>query len=111
MTEARQILEENGRGTVYDESRGRLCEQRWAKLLESKSTTDRINDPYVRRCTALLLENELDHIKTLHEDTLSSNAGAFTKYVFPVLRRVFPNLIANQLVSVQPERVYGLMAA
>jgi hypothetical protein len=66
------------------------------------TTHDPINNHYVRRCTAIIMENEMDHIKSLHEDTLSTNAGAFTKYVFPVLRRVFPNLIANQLVSVQP---------
>ncbi len=111
MTEAREILQENGKKTVFDESYSKACEKRWGKLLEAQNDRDPINHPYVRRCTAILLENEMDHIKSLHEDTLSSNAGAFTKYVFPVLRRVFPNLIANQLVSVQPERVYGLMAA
>ena len=102
MTEAREILQENGKRTVFDESYSKACEKRWGKLLEAQNDRDPINHPYVRRCTALLLENEMDHIKSLHEDTLSSNAGAFTKYVFPVLRRVFPNLIANQLVSVQP---------
>lgn len=102
MTEARQMIEENGKRTVFDESYSKLCENRWGKLLEAKDERDPIRNPYVRKCTALLLENEMDHIKSLHEDTLSSNAGAFTKYVFPILRRVFPNLIANQLVSVQP---------
>jgi len=102
MTEAREMLQENGKRTVFDESYSKACEKRWGKLLEAKDTSDPINHPYIRKCTAILLENEMDHIKSLHEDTLSSNAGAFTKYVFPVLRRVFPNLIANQLVSVQP---------
>jgi hypothetical protein len=96
------MMEENGKRTVFDESYSKLCEQRWGKLLEAKDERDPIRNPYVRKCTAMLLENEMDHIKSLHEDTLSSNSGAFTKYVFPVLRRVFPNLIANQLVSVQP---------
>lgn len=102
MTEARQMIEENGKRTVFDDSYSKLCEKRWGKLLEAQNDRDPIRNPYVRKCTAMLLENEMDHIKSLHEDTLSSNAGAFTKYVFPVLRRVFPNLIANQLVSVQP---------
>jgi len=111
MTEARQILEENGKKTVFDESYSKLCEQRWGKLLGPQNDHDPIRNSYVRRCTAILLENEMDHIKSLHEDTLSSNAGAFTKYVFPVLRRVFPNLIANQLVSVQPGLSHGLVMA
>ncbi len=111
MTEARQILQENGKRTVFDDSYSKLCEQRWGKLLEAVDNRDPINNSYVKRCTAILLENEMDHIKSLHEDTLSSNAGAFTKYVFPVLRRVFPNLIANQLVSVQPGLRHGLVVA
>lgn len=103
MNEARQILEEKGgKRTVFDESFGQMCEARWGKMLKPISENDPIKYPYVKRCTAILMENEYDHIRSLHEDTLSTNAGAFTKYVFPVLRRVFPNLIANQLVSVQP---------
>lgn len=100
--QARNIVEENGKRTVFDESYGKVCESRWAKILQPMNERDPINNHYVRRCTAIIMENEMDHIKSLHEDTLSTNAGAFTKYVFPVLRRVFPNLIANQLVSVQP---------
>jgi hypothetical protein len=30
------------------------------------------------------------------------NIGSFTKFIFPILRRVFPNLIAHEIVSVQP---------
>ncbi|MFA4971368.1 MAG: hypothetical protein WC683_02060 [bacterium] len=104
MTEAREILEQGnkGKGTIFDESYSAACEQRWAKMLSPRSPQDPINHRYIRRCTAMLLENQMGHVKELQEDTLSTNAGAFTKYAFPVLRRVFPNLIANQLVSVQP---------
>jgi hypothetical protein len=109
--QARNIVEENGKRTVFDESYGKVCEARWAKILQPMNERDPINSHYVRRCTAIIMENEMDHIKSLHEDTLSTNAGAFTKYVFPVLRRVFPNLIANQLVSVQPGLRHGLVMA
>lgn len=33
---------------------------------------------------------------------IGKKIGGFTKFVFPVLRQVFPNLIAHDLVSVQP---------
>lgn len=35
-------------------------------------------------------------------ENAKKNGGSFSKFVFPVLRRVFPNLIAHELVSVQP---------
>ena len=99
MIEARDILEQAGPKTIHDASYANACVQKWGRLLEGIPTHD---GGYIKKATALLMENEMEHIKTFQEDTLSTNAGAFTKYVFPILRRVFPNLIANQLVSVQP---------
>ena len=98
--EARQLLEQGGRKTVHDNSYAKMCVDKWADLLDGIHTKH--DGGYTKKVTAILLENEMEHIKSLHEDTLSTNAGSFTKYVFPILRRVYPNLIANQLVSVQP---------
>jgi len=99
-TEARALLEQAGPKTVHDQSYAGACMAKWGELLEGIPTKG--DNGYTKKVTALLLENEMEHIKSFTEDTLSTNAGAFTKYVFPILRRVFPNLIANQLVSVQP---------
>ncbi len=96
MDEARQLLEQAGPKSIHDNSYSAACINKWSGLV------DGIADGHTKKVTAILLENEMEHIKSLNEDTLSTNAGAFTKYVFPILRRVFPNLIANQLVSVQP---------
>ena len=96
--EARNMLAEAGRGTIRDESQGAILEDKWQGFLEG------VNDPYTRRMMSMLYENQLDDMRTrlMTEDTLATNAGQYTKYIFPVLRRVFPNLIANELVSVQP---------
>lgn len=99
-TEARALLEQSGPRTIHDRSYASACMGKWGELLEGIPVQH--DNGYTKKATAILLENEMEHIKSLHEDTLSTNAGAFTKYVFPILRRVFPNLIANQLVSVQP---------
>ena len=48
------------------------------------------------------MENESQYLQGLNEETKTVNVGSFTKFIFPVLRRVFPNLIANEIVSVQP---------
>jgi hypothetical protein len=75
---------------------------KWQKLLRPTDSMDPIQSPWNKKVTAVLLENQMDHMRSLNEDTLSTNTGYFTKYVFPILRRVWPNLIANQIVSVQP---------
>jgi hypothetical protein len=104
-TEARALLEQAGPKTVHDASYAGACVNKWGELLEGIPV--QYDNGYTKKVTAILLENEMEHIKSFTEDTLSTNAGSFTKFVFPILRRVFPNLIANQLVSVQPKLVMG----
>lgn len=96
MTEARDILQESGKGTIADQSYVTQLSEKYKNYLVG------IDDNYTRGATAILMENEMEYLRNLNEDTLSTNVGSFTKYIFPMLRRVFPNLIANQIVSVQP---------
>ncbi len=69
---------------------------------------DGINSDYTKRVTAQLLENQLKATEHLNEDavgigtTTVGQLGTFQKFAFPLVRRVFPELIANNLVSVQP---------
>lgn len=92
--EARNMTETK---SVRDDSYGALLEDKWGNFL------DGVGDAYTRRTMAMLFENQFDDMRhQLQEDTLATNAGSYTKYIFPVLRRVFPNLIANEIVSVQP---------
>ena len=49
---------------------------------------------------AQLLENQAANM--LNEVTLDSSAGRFDTVAFPIVRRVFSRLLANELVSVQP---------
>ena len=72
---------------------------------------DGIENDYTKRVTAQLLENQL---KSAQQDdrldeaavgvgtTTVGSIGTFQKFAFPLVRRVFPELIANSLVSVQP---------
>lgn len=69
---------------------------KWSQLLEG------IDDRHTRGITAVLMENQSGWLQGLDEETKSNNVGSFTKFIFPILRRVFPNLIANEIVSVQP---------
>lgn len=52
--------------------------------------------------TAILLENTNEYIGRMDETTRVVNMGNFVDYGFDVITAIVPNLIANDLVSVQP---------
>jgi hypothetical protein len=96
-----QVMLTEGRRSIADKSYVGALVNKWRDLLEG--LPDRTeHDRYVLGCTALLFENESQWLQNLTEETRTANVGSFTKFIFPVLRRVFPNLIANEIVSVQP---------
>ena len=99
--EARKMLAEEGRGTVEDKTLVGALVRKWSPMLEG--IPDRTQqDKYTVGVTAMLMENQSQYLQSLNEETKTINVGSFTKFIFPVLRRVFPNLIANEIVSVQP---------
>jgi hypothetical protein len=80
--------------------------QKWSKAL------DGIKTDYMAEVTAQLLENQAKAVLTeaskLTEEQLTPGAttvgklGTFQKFAFPIVRRVFPELIFNMIGSTQP---------
>ena len=80
--------------------------QKWSKAL------DGISSDYTARVTAQLLENQakavLAETQRVNEEQLSGgttqvgNIGTFQKFAFPLVRRVYPNLVFNYIGSTQP---------
>ena len=77
--------------------------EKWAPVLEG------IEDDYQRRVSAQLLENQAKSIVSEQIDEANSagtttvgKLGTFQKFAFPLVRRVWPELIANNIISVQP---------
>jgi hypothetical protein len=99
--EARKILNEEGRRSIADESYVGTLTNKWGEFLEGMPHRTP-GEQYIRGVTAMLFENESQYLQNLSEEMRTVNVGSFTKFIFPVLRRVFPNLIANEIVSVQP---------
>jgi hypothetical protein len=71
-----------------------LITNRWDKIGLLKGLTGNI-----RENCAQLFENQLSYM--INESTDSSSAGQFETVAFPVIRRVFAKLLANDIVSVQ----------
>ena len=71
---------------------------------------DGIDNDYTRKVTAQLLENQAksiiaskqDKIEEADSPTTVGDLGTFQKFAFPLVRRVYPQLIANNIVGVQP---------
>jgi hypothetical protein len=90
-----------------------LAEGKWRKWMA------RIDDPWKRGSTAILLENqsrwftskkmemwdlEESEVKRLEETTSMTMPGisTFEKYAYPLIRAIYPNLVASNLISIQP---------
>lgn len=92
-------LTEDSRAYVQNQKviRERLV-GKWAKtgLLKKLDSSRQQN-------MAVMLENEAQALGSLlQESTLNSSVAGFSKIAFPLVRRVFANLIADKIVSIQP---------
>lgn len=93
----REFLTSGQVGKIELDAQRKIREEvtnRWDKLgfTEGLSGTMKEN-------MALLFENEAKHL--LNEATDADNSGQFQTVVFPIIRRVFSKLLANDIVSVQ----------
>ena len=55
-----------------------------------------------RMMVAQLLENARNHLMALQETTRMIQVGEYEKFIFPVIRAAYANLVLDELVSVQP---------
>jgi len=75
------------------------CEGFWNKTGLLKSVKGDLDDDYTRSCTAVLLENQ----RLFNEvSTDTGDIAQFKRISIPLVRRIYPQLIANKIVSVQP---------
>ena len=80
-----------------------LIEQQKEKLMKKwQPFLEGIDDEYTAKNTAILLENEARYLTEAPNKTATSDVVGLQKIMLPIVRRVFPNLIANNIVSVQP---------
>jgi len=66
-----------------------------------KAYTDGLTG-WERSTMAQLLENQAKHLAGLDEDVKTTAIASYEKFIFPMIRAVWPNLVSQELVSVQP---------
>ena len=103
MTYANTLAETIARGyALADTSMGLKRNQTLAEAKGWKEMVKDISDPRKAITTALLLENYRKYRAGLDETTSTLQVGNFDKFAFPLLSIVSENLIAQELVTLQP---------
>lgn len=93
----REFLASGQVGNIELEAQKKIrksIQERWEKL----GFVEGLEGP-LKENIATLYENEAKML--LSEATASENSGSFETVVFPIIRRVFSKLLANDIVSVQ----------
>ena len=94
------ILERLTEGTVFQDKKKESAAlvAKWEKsgLLEG------LTDEYQRGAMSIMLENQAKELLREANTMASGDVQGFASVAFPIVRRVFAGLIANDLVSVQP---------
>jgi hypothetical protein len=77
----------------------KMMVERWSPLLDAGDKA--VKGRTLRENTAQVLENQMKYFK---ENTTTTTPGfdTYLKITVPLIRRIFPELIANDLVGVQP---------
>jgi len=90
--------------TLTEGIRDRHVGQQNKRLVEKWSRTGLLRgmDDINRENMATLLENQAAQVLRESNTMGNGEVGGFTNIAFPIVRRVFGGLIANELVSIQP---------
>ena len=90
--------------TLTEGIRDRHVGQQNKRLVEKWSRTGLLRgmDDVNRENMATMLENQAAQVLRESNSMGDGNVGGFTNIAFPIVRRVFGGLIANELVSIQP---------
>jgi len=90
--------------TLTEGIRDRHVGQQNARLVEKWSRTGLLRgmDDTHRENMATLLENQAAQVLRESNTMGGAEVGGFTNIAFPIVRRVFGGLVANELVSIQP---------
>ena len=93
----RELLKSGAVGSIELDAQRKIRQQiqeRWNGLRLLEGLQGNVKDT-----VATIYENQAKHL--INEATSADNSGSFETVVFPLIRRVFSKLLANDIVSVQ----------
>lgn len=81
--------------------KGKFMKNKFEELLES-SKYQPLSELDKNTLGAIMANTERETASMIAEGTISADIAQFTPFLMPMLRRVYPALIANELLGVQP---------
>jgi len=78
-----------------------MAEKDFKQLLESDKYAP-LSESQAHTLSAIMKNTAEDTKRQLSEGTIASDVAQFTPFLMPMLRKVYPALIANELLGVQP---------
>jgi hypothetical protein len=101
----------NDQRNIHNRDYAEMVESKWSQYLQH-IPAPKVEGDMRRAATAMVLESTLNEMtgrdkapRTLVSEsagTATANIADYQSTIFPVLMRVFPNLIAHDLVEIQP---------
>ncbi len=92
------IKQMSGGNELPDQNKkAKIIQEKWSKIGLLRKLKG-----HKSKTMAFLLENEAKELRKLNESSTVADIAGFNKIAFPLVRRVFAQLIANEIVSVQP---------
>ena len=84
-----------------------ICEKKWSNIVDEQgekiNLVEGIKNPEIRKMTSVMLENQaLANQMYSEQSTDSADVAQFKRISIPLVSRIYPQLIANKIVSVQP---------
>jgi hypothetical protein len=79
------------------------CVDKWSDELEDIKAAKPDLTKFEEATVAICLENTDKWLRRMDEVTRTVNVGSFINYGFELISAVMPSLIANQIVSIQPQ--------
>ncbi|MEM2174493.1 MAG: hypothetical protein QXI58_02570 [Candidatus Micrarchaeia archaeon] len=92
--EARRLIQDSISPGVQRSLAEQLA-RKWAPLLENLEGDKRL-------ITAILLEQTAKGLKESSQSISTADVAAASRFLFPLVRRVWPGLVVNDIVAVQP---------
>lgn len=83
-------------------------QERWAHLTEGLSDYDRKVCEQLMDNAKALVEGNLQEA-SLDEATTTKDIATFNRVAYPLIRRIYPSLVSNRLVSIQPAALPAIL--
>jgi hypothetical protein len=87
---------------ILNEAMAIASDKSFANDLITSRNYPKMDNSRAQDMSVLLANTQRDLRSLLNENTMTADVAQFTPIIMPMVRRIYPNLIANELLGIQP---------